>query len=517
MPILGNILKKAVSLRKTLDSVNEQLDKLKLRRNTYTKQKAVLKSILTTAADTEFGRHYHFQSLIQTKDFVKGFQKIVPLFDYDLIYDRWWHKSVNGKEDICWPGKTQYFALSSGTSGAASKYIPVTKDQLSVLRKTGVRQLTALAYFDLPEDIFTKGWLMIGGSTDLKKNAGGFEGDLSGITTSNLPFWFNRFYKPGSQISREREWDIKIRKMVENAKNWDIAFVAGVPAWVQMLFEQIIKHYNVKTIHDIWPNLTVYMHGGVAFEPYKKAFDKLVAKPLIYIETYLASEGFIAYQTRPDSVGMQLVTNQGIFFEFVPFNDDNFDADGRINPNAKALTLKEVEQGKDYAILLTTVSGAYRYLIGDTVRFVNLERNEIIITGRVKFFLSLCGEHLSVDNMTKGLNMAAEKLNVSIPEFTVAGVPHDGFFAHHWYVACDEFVDTEKLRILIDLHLKELNDDYAVERKSALREVLLTVLPVSTFYDFMQKQGKIGSQSKFPRVLKGEKLNDWLSFIKNRQ
>lgn len=517
MALLGNIIKKAVSLRKTLDTVNEQLDKLKLRRDSYAKQKAVLKNILTKAAETDFGRHYHFQSLVQTTDFVKGYQKIVPLFDYDLIYDKWWHKTVNGQENVCWPGKTKYFALSSGTSGAASKYIPVTKDQLSVLRKVGVRQLTALTYYDLPEETFGKGWLMIGGSTDLKKNASGYEGDLSGITTGNIPIWFSRFYKPGTQIARERDWNTKIQKMVENAKNWDIAFVAGVPAWVQMLFEQIIKHYNVKTIHDIWPNLNVYIHGGVAFEPYKKAFDKLVARPLRYIETYLASEGFIAYQTRPDSEGMQLVINQGIFFEFIPFTEDNFDADGRFNSKAKTLTLKEVEKGKDYAILLTTVSGAYRYLIGDTVRFVNLEKNEIIITGRVKFFLSLCGEHLSVDNMTKSLNMAAESLNVSIPEFTVAGIPHDGFFAHHWYVACDEALDTEKLRMYIDDNLKALNDDYAVERKSALREVLVTVLPVKTFYDFMQKQGKIGSQSKFPRVLKGDKLNDWLNFIKNRQ
>ncbi|MCC7051154.1 MAG: GH3 auxin-responsive promoter family protein [Bacteroidia bacterium] len=517
MALLGNILKRAVGLRKTIDTVNEQLDKLKLRRNAYAKQKAVLKKILIKASETNFGKHYHFQSLIQTKDFVKGFQKIVPLHDYDLMYDRWWHKIINGDENVCWPGKTQYFALSSGTSEAASKYIPVTKDQITVLRKTGVRQLTALAYFNLPETIFTKGWLMIGGSTDLKRNAGGYEGDLSGITANNLPFWFQRFYKPGTKIARERDWNTKIRKMVENAPQWDIAFVAGVPSWIQMLFEQIIEHHKVKTIHDVWPNLTVYLHGGVAFEPYKKAFSKLVAKPLIYIETYLASEGFIAYQTHPNTQGMQLAINQGIFFEFVPFNETNFDENGRLKNNVQTLTIDQVEKEIDYAILLTTFSGAYRYLIGDTVRFTNLERNEIIITGRVKFFLSLCGEHLSVDNMTKGVQLSAQKLNLSIPEFTVAGVPHDGLFAHHWYIGCDEPVDTERFRELLDENLCQLNDDYAVERKSALKEIKVEVLPVNTFYDFMKKQGKFGSQTKFPRVLKGDKLSDWLNFINNRK
>lgn len=517
MAVLGNLLKKAVGLRKTIDTVNHQLDKLKLRRNAYAKQKAILKKILITAADTQFGKHYHFYSLIQTNDFVKGFKKIVPVHDYDLIYDRWWHKIVNGQENVCWPGKTHYFALSSGTSGASSKYIPITKDQITVLRKTGILQLTALAYFDLPEDIFTKGWLMIGGSTDLKKNAGGYEGDLSGITTSNLPFWFQRFYKPGMQISRERDWNTKIRKMVENAPKWDIAFVAGVPSWVKMLFEQIIEHYNLKTIHDIWPNLTVYMHGGVAFEPYHKSFDKLVSKPLIYIETYLASEGFIAYQARPDAKGMQLVLNQGIFFEFIPFNEENFDPEGRLKDNVNTLTIKEVQEGVEYALLLTTVSGAYRYLIGDTIKFVDIEKYEIIITGRVKFFLSLCGEHLSVDNMTKGLQMAAQSLGISIPEFTVAGQPYNGLFAHYWYVGCDDPVNEQKLLTLLDENLCKLNDDYAVERKSALANVFLEVLPVHTFYDFMQKQGKFGSQTKFPRVLKGDKLNDWLNFIKNRR
>jgi hypothetical protein len=269
----------------------------------------------------------------------------------------------------------------------------------------------------------------------------------------------------------------------------------------------------LKNIHEIWPNLAVFCHGGVAFEPYKKGFEKLLARPLIYIETYLASEGFIAYQDRQDYKGMRLVTNEHIFFEFVPFDEKNFDADGNLHKNAETLLIHEVEEGRDYALLLSTTAGAWRYLIGDTIRFIDLERSEIIITGRTKHFLSLVGEHLSVDNMNRALQLASEEMNVVIPEFTVAGVPHDKFFAHHWYVASDDHIDSEELRKRIDEKLKELNDDYAVERKSALRDVWLDVLPESSFMEFMRLKGKIGGQHKFPRVLKGKILEDWQKFI----
>jgi hypothetical protein len=275
----------------------------------------------------------------------------------------------------------------------------------------------------------------------------------------------------------------------------------------------VIERYKLNNIHEIWPNLAFFVHGGVAFEPYKKGFEKLLARPLIYIETYLASEGFMAYQDREDCTGMRLVTNEHIFFEFVPFDEKNFDTDGNLHKNAEALMIHEVEEGRDYAILLSTSSGAWRYLIGDTIRFTNLERSEIIITGRTKHFLSLVGEHLSVDNMNRALQLASEEMNVVIPEFTVTGVPHDKFFAHHWYVASDDKIDKETLIKKIDDKLKELNDDYAVERKSALKDVRLDVLPENSFMEFMRLKGKIGGQHKFPRVLKGKMLEDWQKFI----
>jgi hypothetical protein len=278
--------------------------------------------------------------------------------------------------------------------------------------------------------------------------------------------------------------------------------------------EKIIERYKVKTIHDIWPNLAFFVHGGVAFEPYRNGFEKLLAKPLIYIETYLASEGFIAYQDRQHAKGMRLVTSEHIFHEFIPFDEKNFDSDGNIIEKPEVLMLHEVEEGKDYALLLSTSAGTWRYLIGDTVRFVNKERAEIIITGRTKHFLSLVGEHLSVDNMNQAVRKVSEEMAISIPEFTVAGIPYNNFFAHHWYVACDDVVDKEGLLKKIDEKLKELNDDYAVERTSALKEVFLDVLSEQQFMEFMRLKGKIGGQHKFPRVLKGKMLEDWQKFLK---
>jgi hypothetical protein len=239
----------------------------------------------------------------------------------------------------------------------------------------------------------------------------------------------------------------------------------------------------------------------------------LLGKPITYIETYLASEGFIAYQDVQYAKGMKLVTNQHIYLEFVPFDNKNFDADGNLVANPEAYMIHEVEEGKDYALLLSTSAGAWRYLIGDTIRFVDKERCEIIITGRTKHFLSLVGEHLSVDNMNKAIQLVMDEMNISVREFAVAGVPHGLFFAHQWWLASNDSVDEQLIRQKIDAKLKELNDDYAVERDSALKDIYVKVLPEEKFMEFMRLKGKIGGQHKFPRVLKGKMLLDWQKFL----
>lgn len=478
-------------------------------------QLKVLKKLLRKARFTEFGQAHKFDEILMTKDPSQKFQQLVPTCNYNKIYERWWHKTVEGKPDVCWPGKIKYYALSSGTSESASKYLPITKELLNGNKMVMIKQLLSLRNYEgLPMNSIGKGWLMLGGSTDLQKAGDYYAGDLSGITAKKAPFWFQPFYKPGKKIAKQKDWNKKLEEIVEKAPDWDIGFIVGVPAWIQMCMEMVIQRYRLNHIHEIWPNLAFFVHGGVSFEPYKKGFEKLLGKPLIYIETYLASEGFIAYQDRQHAKGMRLATNEHIFFEFVPFDDKNFDHDGELIENPKAYLIDEIEEGKDYAILLSTSAGAWRYLIGDTIRLVDRERNEIIITGRTKHFLSLVGEHLSVDNMNKAVKIVGEEMNISIPEYTVVGKPYGSFFAHHWYVACDANANAEEMKLKIDAKLCELNDDYAVERKSALKEIFLDVLPEETFMGFMKAKGKIGGQHKFPRVLKGKMLEDWQKYLK---
>ena len=478
-------------------------------------QLRVLKKLLRKARFTEFGQKYRFDEILMSRHVGKKFQEAVPVYNYSSIYAEWWHKSLEGKPDVCWPGKIKFYALSSGTSEASSKYLPITADLLKGNRYVMIKQLLSLRnYHDIPVRSLGKGWLMIGGSTALQKGAGYYSGDLSGITAKKAPFWFQPFYKPGKKIAREKDWDKKLEDIVLKAPEWDIGFVVGVPAWIQMCMEKIIERYNLNSIHDIWPNLDFFVHGGVSFEPYKKGFEKLLGKPITYIETYLASEGFIAYQDRQNAHGMRLVTSQHIFHEFIPFDYKNFDDNGDLVANAETLMIHEVEEGKDYALLISTNAGAWRYLIGDTIRFTDKDRCEIVITGRTKHFLSLVGEHLSVDNMNKAIQLVSDEMNVCIPEYTVVGKPYGNFFAHHWYVASDDKINAETLRVKIDEKLKEINDDYAVERKSALKEIFLDVLPEERFMEFMRLKGKIGGQHKFPRVLKGRMLEDWNKFLK---
>ena len=475
----------------------------------------VLKKLLKKARFTEFGQHYRFDDILLSKHPAKKFQELVPVHDYNKIYEEWWKKTLEGVPDVTWPGKIKYYALSSGTSEAASKYIPVTKELLRSNTVNFLRQLLSLIRYDeANKRAMTKGFLFLGGATDLQKGkAGWYAGDLSGILAKKRPFWFQTFYKPGGRIAAMSDWNQKLNEIVEHAKEWDIGYIVGVPAWCQMCMEMVVEHYKVKNIHEIWPNFSFFVHGGVAFEQYKKGFEKLLGKPIVYIENYLSSEGFIGYKTREHAKGMQLILNNNIFFEFVPFDDKNFDSEGKIVDHPDAKMIHEVEEGKEYALLMSTNAGNWRYLLGDTIKFVDLEKSELVITGRTKHFLSLTGEHLSVENMNKAIEKVSDEFNVSIPEYTVAGIPHGTFFAHRWYIATNDKVDTEKIRKRIDENLRLLNDDYATERDSALKEVFLEVLPEEKFMKFMELKGKIGSQHKFPRVMKGKMLEEWERFL----
>lgn len=506
MPVLGSIIKSAIDLR---GKVPVKI----IRTSPYRIQKRTLKKLLRRAQTTAFGEEFRFADILREKDVIAAFRKSVPIYDYNSIFKAWWYRSLNGEPYVCWPGRIKYFALSSGTSEASSKYIPVTGDMLRAIKKTSTKQLFSLAQYDFPNDFFEKGILMLGGSTHLQYNGTYYAGDLSGITTGNIPFWFQHHYKPGKRISKERDWQTKLDEIVRQAPGWDIGVIVGVPAWMQILIEKIMEEYNLNTIHDLWPNLSIFVHGGVSFAPYVRSFEKLLVRPLTYIETYLASEGFIAYQSRPNTQAMQLSLNSGLFLEFIPFTENNFDDNGNLASNPETLTIKEIEENKEYALLLSTCSGAWRYLIGDTVKLVSKANSEIVITGRTKHFLSLCGEHLSVDNLTRAVQMLQEEFDIEVREFAVAGVRHGSMFAHKWYLGIDSPFQPGLAAQKLDEYLKELNDDYRVERLEAIKDVGAMVLPVQLFYDWMREQGKEGGQNKFPRVLKNEKITQWEDFI----
>ena len=511
IPVVGAFVKAAAEIKNIPVEIRQNhTDPIKAQRRELLK-------LLTKAQFTEFGKFYHFDEILLSGHIMEEYRRRVPVFDYNKMHDEWWHLNLEGKRNIAWPGKIKYFALSSGTSEASSKYIPITRGLNNKITRASIRQLVSATRYDFPLSFYNRGVLMIGGSTDLQYNAqyGYYAGDLSGISAGKIPAWFERFYKPGQKISKIKDWAEKMDVMVKEAPNWDIGVIVGVPAWVQILLERIIKEYQLKTIHDIWPNLMVYVHSGVAFAPYEKSFERLFGKEVLFVESYLASEGYIAYQVDLKKRVMQLLVDNGIYFEFVPFNEENFDENGTIVAEPKTLLLSEVQEDVDYAILLSTCAGTWRYLIGDTIKFLDKETCQIVITGRTKQFLSITGEHLSQDNMTRAVEMMAEEMGVDITEFTVAGIRHDTMYAHHWYLGCDEPIDKQEAIKRIDENLCKLNDDYAVERTQAIKELFVDVLPTKVFYEFMeQKIGKWGGATKFPRVLKGKRLDMWQDYVK---
>lgn len=509
MPIFGSLINRALRIRKQFRIPHGTA-------KTY--QMQVLKRLMMKAMFTEFGREYNFAELLGHADWLDGYRQAVPFHNYNTMYSRWWHRCMEGEEDVTWPGKVKYFALSSGTSESASKHVPVTKDMLRSIRKVGMKQLYSMVNFPVPPKSFQKGILMLAGTTNLFNRGSYYEGDMSGISAKNIPRWFRYFYKPESKISHRPNWEQRIKLIVRKAPEWDVATVCGVPAWVQIVFEEILKYHKVAHIHEIWPNLAVYIHGGVAFDPYRESFKKLLGKPITFIETYMSSEGSFGFQARPGTKGIKLVLNAGIFYEFIPFNEQNFDENGELLPGAKAYMIHEVMEQVKYAIVLSTCAGAWRYLLGDVVSFTDARAHEIIIVGRTKHFLSLCGEHLSVENMNKAIEVVSRDTGLSIREYAVTGFSYENRFAHCWYLGCDEEgADPEQIRHIIDDTLSTLNDDYAVERTAALKEVFVRILPNKAFIEYLRSKGKEGAMHKFPRVLKNGMREDWEAFLRDRK
>ena len=355
---------------------------------------------------------------------------------------------------------------------------------------------------------------MLGSSTDLEAQDQFLEGEISGISASNIPFWFRGFYKPGQEIAQMEDWDHKVETIAKHAREWDIGALSGIPSWIELMLRQVIKRHGVETIHDIWPNLQVYTTGGVAFQPYEKSFNQLLSHPIIIIDTYLASEGFLAFQNRPETTSMKLVTDNGIYFEFVPFKPEYIKEDGSLVQDAPSLTLEEVRENVDYVLLISTVSGAWRYMIGDTIAFTDVEKAEIHITGRTKFFLNVVGSQLSVNKMEVALKEMEEKFDIKIPEFTLAAVKIEGAFYHHWYLGTHTDIDPQAIAHALDNALKEANKNYSVARSKALKGVKVSVVDPDTFHSWNAKNKKMGGQVKMEKVMDEEKFQEWENFVK---
>jgi hypothetical protein len=479
-------------------------------------QESQLRYLLDTAKDTAFGKFYNFDSLLEAEDIRDAYAKRVPLHDYNRMNEYWW-KQQRKFPDITWPGKPDYYALSSGTTGKRSKRIPVTNEMLECTRKVGRAQAESLANFDLPAALFEKDILMLTSSADLEENKfGAFEGEISGINVSNMPGFMEGFYKPGIEIASIPNWDTRMQRIAEKAPNWDVAALAGIPSWMVMMLRRVIEVNKLKNIHEIWPNLAVYTTGGVAFEPYRKSFEALLDHPLIIMDTYLASEGFYAFNARPNTMSMQLALDHGIYFEFVPHDADGFDDAGAILKNPKVLDFRDVIENKDYALIASTPAGAWRYMIGDTIKFTDKKQMEIVITGRTKYWLNVVGSQLSEEKLNDAIKALNDATNSQVKEFTVGAIPtEDGDnYYHQWVIGLENGdLSEEKAIEILDAHLQEVNKNYKVARRKALKGVKVRVTPANRLYDFLEQSKKKGGQIKFPKVMTGEKLGELLAFL----
>jgi hypothetical protein len=502
MAIIGKLLKKTNQLnyKRTVK-----------RRKSHSTQRETLVKLLDFAKNTSFGSTYSFSKTLKDKNPIVYFQHKVPITEYEEFYSSWLQKTISGQKDHTWPGKIKYFALSSGTTGSPSKRLPVSEKMIRSFQKTSIRQLSTLHDLNLSNDFYSASILTVGGSTKLVKKRKHVEGDLSGILKKHTSLLVSPMTKPGSKISAIKDWNQKLEAMIEKAPKWNIGIIAGIPSWCILLMERIVDRYKLSSIHEIWPNLEVYVHGGVFMKPYISRLERISGKPIHLLDTYLASEGYFAYQKTPDARGMKLNLNTGVFFEFIPFTSEFFNEEGCVRDKHTAFTLSEVREGIDYALVISTDSGLWRYLIGDLVRFINVAEQELVITGRIRQYLSLVGEHLSLDNINTAILAGSSVFGIEITEFCIhADATHQ---KHVWYIGCDVAVDKTALLRLLDENLSELNDDYASARKYNLESPELHVLPLKTFYGFMKESGKMGSQNKFPRVLNAEQTKRWLAFL----
>lgn len=458
-------------------------------------QQELLMSLLDTAKDTFIGIQYEFSSILS----YRAFAERVPISTYEDL-EPLIEQTRRGEQNIFWPTQIKWFAKSSGTTNAKSKFIPVSPEALEDCHyKAGKDMLCLYLNNNEESQLFTGKSLRLGGSKQLYEDNNSIFGDLSAILIDNLPFWVEFSSTPSNRVSLMGEWETKLAAIVNETVNENVTSFAGVPSWMMVLMNRVLETTGKQNLLEVWPNLEVYFHGGVSFEPYRSQYHNLIPKnDFKYYEIYNASEGFFAIQDSNYSKDMLLMLDYGIFYEFIPM--DGFGTDRQ-----RVIPLAEVELEKNYAVVITTNAGLWRYLVGDTVRFTSLDPHRIRVTGRTKHHINVFGEELMVENTDKALAKACEQTGAEVLDYTVAPVFMEGKEkgGHEWIV---EFkcvpADVEAFRDALDLALQTVNSDYEAKRYNnmTLNKLVLNVARPKLFYDWLKERDKLGGQHKIPRL-----------------
>ncbi|WP_116790541.1 GH3 auxin-responsive promoter family protein [Flavobacterium psychrotrophum] len=458
-------------------------------------QEELLHNLLDTAENTVIGKKYDFASIKNYATFARR----VPVSTYEDL-EPMIEQTRQGEQNVFWPSPIKFFAKSSGTTNAKSKFIPVSSEALEDCHYKGSKDLLCL-YLNNNEgsQLFTGKSLRLGGSKQLYEDKNTVFGDLSAILIDNMPFWAELSSTPSSRVSLMGEWESKLAAIVSETVNENVTSFAGVPSWMMVLLNRIMEQTGKTNLLEIWPNLEVYFHGGVSFEPYRTQYQNILPKPdFKYYEIYNASEGFFAIQDSNDSNELLLMLDYGIFYEFIPM--DTFGTDRQ-----RVIPLSEVELNKNYAVVLTTNGGLWRYMVGDTVRFTSLSPYRIRVSGRTKHHINVFGEELMVENTDKAIAKACKLTGAEVLDYTVAPIFMEGREkgAHEWIVefSCHP-QDPEAFRTHLDEALQSVNSDYEAKRYNSmtLNKLVLNVARPKLFYDWLKEQDKLGGQHKIPRL-----------------
>jgi len=454
-------------------------------------QKRQLQSNLAQSRNTEFGKKYAFHEI---KNYAQ-FKNHIPVFDYGSTFP-FIQKIINGEKNILWPGRINRFAKSSGTTNGKSKYLPVSTEALKNCHFAAGKDIMAIYHNNFPNNkSFTGKGLILGGTqNNYELSNNNYCGDVSGLMTSNMPLIGRLFYTPKLEIALLDNWEEKIRKIVKSTKNEDVTLIGGVPSWMAVLLNRFLKEENVKSIKHIWPNLELYIHGGVAFSPYKNLYKQLFdGLDVHFLETYNASEGFFAIQDEKENNGLLLMLDYGIFYEFEDMQ------------TGKVCMLNEVECNKNYALIISTNSGLWRYKVGDTISFVSLNPYKIKFTGRTKSFINAFGEELIEDNAIEALNKTCTTLSLDVIDFTVAPKFFEGKKSgrHCWLIEFrNKPEDLNEFKIVLDQNLKNVNSDYEAKRfkDMVLGQPEIIVAQNAAFFNYLKINSKLGGQNKIPKL-----------------